>query len=127
MSETVHYKGKLVPIVSDGDVEAVASMLLAYNDIKPDPAEYDSLLEQLCEEVDEKYYERNGTLYKVVFDELDPYDDIMEATINPDGSIDFEVKYYNGGGSMDEALDTSITNAGVDAELNSFYSDIDKA
>lgn len=125
MSETVHYKGKLIPIITVESVQETALRILVNNYIRPTSG-YDSFLEQLCEEVDEKYYERNGTLYKAVFDELDPDDDIMEATINPDGSIDFEVKYYNGGGSMDEALDQSITNAGIDAELNSFYSDIDK-
>jgi len=126
MSETVHYKGKLVPITvqHESPQEAAIGILLKHN-IKLNP-EYDSCIQQLDEEVeDQKYFVRGKILYKIETTELDPDDDIMHAEINTDGSIDFEVKYYNGGGDLTEALDQSITNADIDDELDAFYSAFD--
>ena len=33
-----------------------------------------------------------------------------KADLNDDGTIDFEVKFYNGGCSLNEALDKAIDN-----------------
>ena len=39
---------------------------------------------------------------------IDPNDDIIRAALNEEGSIDFEVKYYNGGASMQEAIVSAL-------------------
>lgn len=41
-------------------------------------------------------------------DDIDDYADIFNASKNEDGTIDFLLKYYNGGCSFDEALTTAI-------------------
>ena len=41
-------------------------------------------------------------------DDIDDYADIFHASKNEDGTIDFLLKYYNGGCSFDEALITAI-------------------
>jgi hypothetical protein len=41
--------------------------------------------------------------------ELDPYGD-SEATLNEDGSINFFAHWYNGGGSLEEVLESTINN-----------------
>jgi len=97
MSETVHYIGKLKPTgktVSD------------YIDYKI-PENY-----TLKEFFDEKYYKAAYAIDDQVFEvekaEFDDCDDILIASKNDDGSIDFQVKYYNGGCSFSEALDCAI-------------------
>jgi len=91
MSDTVHYKGKLTPTgktLKEFDGEA--------GDI------FD-------------YYERaveiEGMVYTVEKKVLDPCDDIFLSTKNDDGTIDFEIKYYNGGCSFDEAIETALTTS----------------
>ena len=41
-------------------------------------------------------------------DDIDDYADIFNASKNEDGTIDFLLKYCNGGCSFDEALTTAI-------------------
>ena len=41
-------------------------------------------------------------------DYIDDYADIFNASKNEDGTIDFLLRYYNGGCSFDEALNTAI-------------------
>ncbi len=41
-------------------------------------------------------------------DDIDGYADIFNASKNEDGTIDFLLRYYNGGCSFNEALTTAI-------------------
>ena len=41
-------------------------------------------------------------------DDIDDYADIFNASKNEDGTIDFLLRYYNGGCSFNEALTTAI-------------------
>lgn len=85
MSETVHYKGKLKPT---GKTE-----------------------EEYCGEGDDiydHYYKAvivHGMVYEVEKEEIDPYSDLLISNKNEDGTIDFEVKYHNGGCSFNEAIE----------------------
>lgn len=50
----------------------------------------------------------NDVLYEVVEDKnLDDYD-LFEASENKDGTIDYTLRYYNGGCGFEEALETAI-------------------
>ncbi len=87
MSETVHYKGKLTP---------TGKTLAEFN---PDADDiYD------CD----RAVEIDGLIYTVYYEEVDDYDDIYTSTKNKDGTINFEVKYYNGGCGLNEAIDEAI-------------------
>ena len=55
-----------------------------------------------------KAFEINGIVYEVESKEINPYDDIYNASLNENGNIDFELKYYNGGCSFNEALEAAL-------------------
>ena len=38
------------------------------------------------------------------------YDDILRANRNDDGTVDFEIKYYNGGMGFREAIEESLSS-----------------
>lgn len=90
MSETVHYKGKLTPT-------------------NKTLAEYDPLAVDIHDiEGYQSAVEVNGYIYTVEKSDVDQEDDIYTAELNNDGSIEFEVKYYNGGCGFNEAIETAI-------------------
>ena len=61
------------------------------------------------EQLKEKYIVTNDNIYKVVEknNKTDEYD-IFNATQNLDGTIDYEVMYYNGGCSFNEAIEYAL-------------------
>lgn len=90
MSETVHYRGRLTP----------TGKTLAEFDPNAD-------------DIYDHYYsavEIDGMVYKVEKVHVDPYGDIFESSKNEDGTIDFEVKYYNGGCGFNEAIGYALEN-----------------
>ena len=88
MSETVHYKGKLIPTGKT---------------LKEFAPESDDIYDHYYEAI-----EIDGMVYTVEKKDIEPYEDIFRSTKNEDGSIDFEVKYYNGGCGFNEAIDTAL-------------------
>lgn len=88
MSETVYYKGKLIP---------TGKTLVEFDSNAEDI--YDHYLDAV---------EIDGMIYTVEKRYADPYEDIFNSTKNEDGTIDFEVKYYNGGCSFNEAIEQAI-------------------
>lgn len=91
MSEDVYKRGKLVP--TGKTVE-----------------EFDPHTN--CFEDD--YYETavviDGYVFTVESEDVNIYDDIFKASENKDGSIDFELKYYNGGCGFSEAIEYALKN-----------------
>lgn len=109
MSETKHHKGTLTPIKIIKDLEHTAFLILQ------DELRYTMNMQYYstyCEALDDVGYDSfiviNDIIYRICNMDIDVADDIMNASINPDGSIDYEVKYYNGGCSFGEALEISI-------------------
>jgi hypothetical protein len=68
---------------------------------------HDTWLEALQEEGGEKVFIRDRTIYEIQDTELDSYG-FAEATKNEDGSINYFISWYNGGGSMHEVLEAAI-------------------
>lgn len=104
MSETEHYKGKLTP---------TGKTLIEFMEGEEFPDCYDrSNVGDVEECFREKFYKEysliDGVIYQIEQEDFDEYDDIMNAHKNHDGSIDFEVKYYNGGCSFDEAIECAV-------------------
>lgn len=93
----------------DGTIEETCKAILSEMGID-DHKFCDSYREKLEDEGYRKYFITDAAVYEVEAEEKDPDDDIFRATKNEDGSIDFEVKYYNGGCSFNEALDEAIRN-----------------
>ena len=95
MSEIEFKKGKLKP--TGKDIENYMSGLIV-----PDYCE--TVKEAFDDMFYMKAYFMNGQVYEVecVYEE---HDDIFESSKSDDGTIDFTVRYYNGGCSFNEALD----------------------
>lgn len=108
MSETKHYKGKLIPLDIIDNVEHTAQLILRGENIAPDTESYEHYTDQLYDMLGYDYLTTNDMIYQVQREECDPYDDIINATKNDDGSIDFEVKYSNGGCCFSEALEEAV-------------------
>ena len=113
MSETVHYKGTLKPTgktVSEYVKEKCSEIPEYYDDEK--------------EYFDDTFYyaavEVSGQVYEVEKEDIDPDYDIFIASKNDDESISFEVKYYNGGCSFTEAIETSILPLWRSFRISSF-------
>ena len=100
MSQTEHHIGKLKPTgqsvdnyVKDCDI----------------PSYYDSDEEYFNDVFQEKAFQINGIVYEVETKELND-DYIAISKHNDDGTIDFQVKFYNGGCSFNEAVEEALKN-----------------
>lgn len=107
MSETVHYTGKLVPIYRGDDIENRCRFILQSEEIT-DLSYCDTWQDRLDDSFYQQYYITDDTIYRVDKKELDSDEEIFYATLNSDCTITFTTKYYNGGCSFNEALDTAI-------------------
>ena len=108
MSEVEHHKGKLSeikPIGNEG-LEDIASRLLDANNIVYEDY-YGSFVECLTDNCEEFVWV-GDKIYKHESVEIDPCDDIMIASENDDGTINFEVKYYNGSCGFGEAIEKAV-------------------
>jgi hypothetical protein len=99
MSETVHYSGKLLP-TNKTAIEFIGDVKIS--DSYEDVEEYFA---------DNFYHEAvivDGKVFTVDREEVDQSGDVFNSHKNADGSIDFEVRYYNGGCSFDEAIEEAL-------------------
>lgn len=106
MSETAHYKGKLkkLEIPTGMDRQEFCKSILQKNNCYEDL--YDGDYEEyLRDTFYEKYAFVNNDIFEVLSQkEIGDYD-IFEVHDNNDGTYDYEVMYYDGGCSFDEALE----------------------
>lgn len=105
MSEVEHHKGKLIP---------TGKSVIQYMEGKPVPRyinveDPEDVLEWFRDESYRTAVEIEGQVFTVESEKIDPYDDIMRASKNDDGGYNFEVKYYNGGCSFDEAIEQAVS------------------
>lgn len=107
MSETVHYKGTLIQVerLENETLEEQCKRLLNNAEL---PSWCDSYQEMLMDEFYEKYIVHNGILYHVDKVDIDPDSDLFKASIGENGVINFEVRYYNGGCSFEEAIEEAL-------------------
>ena len=107
MSQTEHNKGVLRPVKLEGDVENKARLILQVMGQKEEDY-YDTYREQLEDVGYRSYYITDTDIYTIENQEIDPDHGIAIATKNEDGTISFETKFYNGGCSFNEALDSAL-------------------
>jgi hypothetical protein len=88
MSEIVHYSGKLKPTGKT---------------LK----EYDSDAEDVCY-LDDDVVEIDGQIFEVCDQKDISYKDLFDVSKNEDGSYNFNIKYYNGGCSFQEAIEEGL-------------------
>ena len=108
MSEDKFYTGKLKIAYKGNDLEGFAKDYILNN--KLNHADYwDNYLEHFEDEASDNYVVVGDIVYEVVErSSNNTYDDIFEASRNEDGTIDFTVKYYNGGCCFSEAIETAL-------------------
>ena len=113
MSETEHVRGVLV-IAQSGDVEGFCKKYVKSLGIVFDDECYESYEEFVLLECRETHFIRNDNVYLIHSKgKVDPYDDIINAKQNEDGTIDFELRWYNGGASMEECLEEALEGIGL--------------
>lgn len=109
MSETVHYKGVLKKIerYDTETLEDQCKRLLADKEL---PSYYDSYEEFFSDEHYHKAVVLDGSIYRVEREDVDLDEDIFRASKINNNEITFEVKYYNGGCSFNEAIEEAFEN-----------------
>ena len=107
MSETVHYKGVATEIkLAKGEsVMAKATNILKDRD-KEIASYYDNAIECLVQEFDDEYFyhPKTNKLYIISKSSHDLEEEIINAKINDDGTINYELRYYNGGAGFEECM-----------------------
>lgn len=107
MSEMEGWVGKAIPVYEGmSEVEAMRQAMIDNGKEVPE-----------CEwELEDEFYDLrtyewcNGQMYRLDAKKLDPYG-FVEGKMNDDGSIDFVLYWYNGGGCRSEVLESAIKKA----------------
>jgi translation initiation factor 2 beta subunit (eIF-2beta)/eIF-5 len=68
----------------------------------------DDIIDEYFLDTINEYIELNGIVYKISDTELND-DDIYEMSKKEDGTLEYIVKFYNGGCGFEEALDTAYS------------------
>ena len=113
MSETVHYRGKLhlVEKLPNETLEEQCKRLLSENNYLELNDYCDSWIEMLCEQLYEQYIVVDDEVYKIIEKNREyATGDIFNAHDNKDGTVDYEVMYYNGGCDFNEAIEHALRN-----------------
>jgi hypothetical protein len=100
MSEIEHHLGKLKPTGQSIDHYVKDCKIPSY---------YENNEEYFNEVFTEKAYAINGIVYEIETKNIEG-EGIATSRLNDDGTIDFQVKYYNGGCSFNEAIEDALKN-----------------
>jgi len=105
MSETEHVEGILTPVDTLGkDLNDYCQDFMINDGVEVQPF-YESYIEQFLEEYYKDYIILNGTLYSIDKKNIDPSDGLANAVFNYDGTIQFQVRFHNGGVSLPEMIE----------------------
>lgn len=107
MSETRHYKGSLKEVnLGDLSIEQFAKQKTGGGKLD---SWFDSYAEKLME--DDEYLIHDGKLYEVTANEMESDNEMFE--MHKDGDVlKFEVMYYDGGCSFEEAIQEAFKELG---------------
>ena len=115
MSETEYVKGKLKPLNQaivggvPGNDEIAAQYLASYvqgqhlEDLEL-PKWADNWMDWYYDATRDQYFIHDAKIYEIIKEDTDPYDNTYNAYPNKDGTINFEVRFYNGSCCLEEAL-----------------------
>lgn len=113
MSEMVRYTGKLrlKEKLPNETLEEQCKRILGEHNYFELSVYCDSWEEMLYDELYERYAIYNNEVYEVIEKNYrDFYDSIFEAYKNDDGTINYQVVYYNGGCGFTEAIEEALKN-----------------
>lgn len=107
MSETVRYTGKikLLERINNETLEEQCERIAEENNCREFIGYYDNWQEVIMYELYDKYVVHNDKVYEVLEQEYAyTYMGIFKGFKNKDRTINYDVMYYNGGCSFDEAI-----------------------
>lgn len=113
MSDVVHYKGKIrkVDKLPGESLEDVCKRVANQRGFHELTRWCDTWVELVSDEAYGECAIIDDELFLVEGIKKDLYDqDVFCASKNSDGSFNFEVRYYNGGTSFDEAIEKALKN-----------------
>ena len=116
MSETVHYRGIATKIDQPNDktlIDVAKDILKERN--KEIADYYDNAIECLCDSYYREffYHSKTQVLYKLDNNEYEPDEDIIRAEPKENGTIEYELRYYNGGAGFDECIEEAFDKLDV--------------
>ena len=111
MSETVHYKGIATKIEQPNDktlLDVAKGILKSRN--KEIADYYDNAIECLVQEFYDEYFyhPKTQTLYSITKSAHDLEEEIIKAEPREDGTIEYELRYYNGGAGFEECMEEAF-------------------
>lgn len=109
MSETVMFTGKLKKYEFPKEIGDTLKEKTDYLIIKGFSFEHSEIEDKYIDEGD-GFIVVDGDFYEILEKESQDDDDIFKAKKNDDGTINFTVKYYDGGCSFTEAIEDAIEN-----------------
>jgi hypothetical protein len=113
MSEMVHYKGTLTKVelleyeTLEEQCKRVYKKLTSNTELKK---YYDTYEEMLLDEFYKEYILIDNELYTTNRKDVGIDSSLFTSKINEDGTIDYEVLYYNGGCGFTEAIEEALKN-----------------
>ena len=107
MSEIGHYVGKLIPM--DKTAEQICKEEFDYHELESYYKSWEEALNDIAYR--DGWVVINGTVYKTELVHYEDWDDIFEGVLNDDGSISIQARFYNGGCSLNEALEECLNRA----------------
>lgn len=108
MSETVHYRGTAIKIKDDYLTTLGIARKILDERQKTEHVEAGSEIEYLCEVYSNEFFSYGQNLYRLKYENLDADDEIIKANELSNGSIEFELRFYNGGAGFEECLEEAF-------------------
>ncbi len=107
-----HHVGKLTEVLpaENESYNKLAERLLSENNKKLESF-YKNVFEQLNDDMCGTYHYYKGKIYKIEDKEFEDESDIVEGELNIDNTIDYQIRYYNGGAGFTEMLEAAINKA----------------
>ena len=114
MSDYEAYKGKLypVPLLDSGGMEGTAKLILEQGGVQEPSSYSETYLEELMDWGYGEYYVTKDRIYRISKEEVYT-SERFSGREHIDGVVDFDVIYYNGGCSFNDALEEVFKNKEV--------------
>lgn len=110
MSEDVYYRGK-VKLLERNLEETLEEQCKRIFNQELKKSYHETYADALLEEHYDEYIIYDGNLYSIGdLEDVDIYDELFKSKRIDDKNIGFEVKYYNGGCSLTEAIHQALDN-----------------
>lgn len=117
MSEVEYHKGilKKVPMWDGENIEDQIKRVLKNAEIGKWCKNY---VETILSDYSKEYTVIKNTLYEIKDENYEDTEEIFESTEKPDGTIDYVVRFYNGGCCLNEALEYALKRCKQQCDTN---------